>query len=463
MAIETLETATPRRADGATLVCLFVLALFLIPARLVLRGLPMSLSLADILALVLLLVWLFAQFTSTLGAAKGTNPVRTGIFAFGMALLTCYGFGALGYLSSDELNLADHSLVLFVGYVGLVLVVCDGVRGRDRLDFVMKTIVVAGVVVSVVATFQYLLNFDPTAYMTLPGFRHTSVEGTETVMSRADLRRVAGTLGHPIELGVVCAMILPFGAHYAFRAGSRGEPALRWWLATAVIAAGLMFSVSRSAVIGLVVIALTLFPGWPVRRWLATLGALAVFLVVMKAAAPGLLGTFYNLFANATSDDSILYRTHDYPFALLEVAKYPIFGRGLGTWYPYKHQVFDNEYLLSLVETGIVGVVAFVGILACGVATALRARRLSGDPNVRNLALTVAACLLVPLVTAATFDLLSYPGVTSLMFLLIGAAGALLRTVKDENRAQAAARTGDGAAASGLRREAGAQVGPGSG
>nr|BFE85743.1 hypothetical protein GCM10020093_083440 [Planobispora longispora] len=52
-------------------------------------------------------------------------------------------------------------------------------------------------------------------------------------------------------------------------------------------------------------------------------------------------------------------------------------------------------------------------------------------PRDRNLALTLAACLLVPLVCAATFDLLSYPAVTALMFLLVGATGALHRATKE--------------------------------
>ncbi|MFF4774459.1 O-antigen ligase family protein [Microtetraspora fusca] len=420
-----------RSADGATLLALFVLAQFVIPARLVLRGLPMSLTVADIVALLLLLLWLLAQFTTTLGVAKGRNPVRTGIFTYGMVMLTCYGFAVLAYLPSDELNLADHSLVLLVGAVGLMLATCDGVRAPERLDLVLKTVVVAGAIVSVVASLQYLLNIDLTTHMVIPGLRHTSVTDTTAVMSRADLRRVAGTLGHPIELGVVCAMIIPFGAHFAFQARSRGEPALRWWLCTVLIAAGLMFSVSRSAVLGLAAIGCVLFVGWPVRRWLVTLAALVAFLGAVKVAAPGLLGTFFSLFANAASDDSILYRTHDYPFAMLEAAKHPIFGRGAGTWYAYKHQVFDNQYLLSLVETGVVGAVAFVAVILCGLVVALRARALSADENVRNLALTIAACLLVPLVGAATFDLLSYPGVTALMFLLIGAAGAMLRMARD--------------------------------
>lgn len=78
-------------------------------------------------------------------------------------------------------------------------------------------------------------------------------------------------------------------------------------------------------------------------------------------------------------------------------------------------------------ETGVVGLVTFSGIFLTGLWAALRARRLSSDPAVRDLGLALAACLVVPLVGAATFDLRSFATVTGLSFLIIGAAGSLLR------------------------------------
>jgi O-antigen ligase len=422
----------PRRADAATVLCLFVLSLLMLPARMVLAGLPLSLTLAELLALVLGLLWLCSQMTTVLGAAKGPNPVRTGIFVYGLIIVAVYGYTTYLYLPSDELNLADHSAVLFAGYVALVLVMCDGVGGYDRLDFVLKSVVIAGSFVAFVALLQFRLNLDLTTYMRLPGFRPTSVEGANAVIERSDLRRVAGTLGHPIEFGALSAMLLPLAAHFAFQARDRGQPTLRWWFCTAIIASGLMFSVSRTAVLGLAGAGLVLFVGWPARRRLVTLGVLAVFLGFMKVLVPGLIGTFYNLFSNVGSDSSIIFRTHDYPFAMKEVIKSPILGRGLGTWYPFKHQVFDNQYLLSLVESGVLGVIGFAGVILCGMFVALRVRHLSTDPHVRNLALTIAAGLLVPLLGAATFDLLSFPGITSVMFLFIGAAGALFRFVRSD-------------------------------
>ena len=75
------------------------------------------------------------------------------------------------------------------------------------------------------------------------------------------------------------------------------------------------------------------------------------------------------------TDDSVQGRTHDYGNAFEEIAKHLWLGRGLGTWYAPKHQVFDNQYLLSLVEVGVLGMVAFMGIfslasmLPCGPAS----------------------------------------------------------------------------------------------
>jgi O-antigen ligase len=424
----------PRRADGATLVCLFVLSLLILPARLAVAGLPLSLTPAEILALLLAIVWLCAQMITTSGVAKGSNPIRTSIFAYGIVLLAVYGYTTHVYLPSDELNLADHTVVLYLGYMGLLLTMCDGITDRDRLDFVLKALVIGGTFAAIVALLQFRLDFDLTEYMKIPGLRHSSVEEVPTVISRSDLRRVAGTLGHPIEFGALSAMLLPVAAHLGFQARSRGQAATRWWICAAIIAAGLMFSVSRTAVLGLAGAGVILLLGWSNRRRVVTIGAFVVFLGIMKVLAPGLIGTFYNLFAGASEDSSIRFRTHDWPFAMREIAKSPFFGHGLGTWYPFKHQVFDNQYLLSLVETGVLGTLGLVGVVGCGIVVALRVRYLSTDPNVRNLGLTIAACLVIPLLGAATFDMLSFPGITSVMFLLIGAAGVLLRF---ERRAQA--------------------------
>jgi O-antigen ligase len=205
---------------------------------------------------------------------------------------------------------------------------------------------------------------------------------------------------------------------------------------------GLMFSVSRSAVLATAGVGFVLFLGWPGKRRLQALLVGVAFLAVMRVIAPGLLGTLYGLFANVGRDSSVQYRTHDYSIAALEIGRHLWLGRGAGTWYTPKYAVFDNTYILSTVETGLLGIAAIVGMFLAALYSAIRVRYLSTDPGTRDLALTIAACLVAPLVTAATFDLLSFATVTGLSFLLIGAAGSLLRTVTELAPRQEAAPVG---------------------
>jgi O-antigen ligase len=437
-----------RSADGATLVTLFVVLQLLLSPRQVISKLPLSLSPASVVALAIGLCWLCAQFTNTLGVAKGRNPVRTMLFAYICSVLATYGVATYGYLPTDELNMADHAVVLALASVGMALGVSDGVRGHDRRDLVLKTVVAIGAVVAVVGILQFLFNLDLTQYMKLPGLRDTSQDGF--IFERSALRRVAGTTGNPIEFGVVCAMVLPLAIHFGSKARGRNQPSLRWWACSGLIASGLMFSISRSAILAAAGAGAVLFLGWPARRRLQAALAAVGFLGLMKIIAPGLLGAFYNLFANAGSDSSVQYRTHDYPTASTEIAKHPWLGRGLGTWYAPKHQVFDNQYLLSLVEVGVLGLTALIGIFIAGIYSALRARSISSDPEERDLGLTLAAILIIPIVASATFDFVAFATANALAFLIAGAAGSHLRTAKTRLADVAALEVGNNAGAAGI-------------
>ncbi len=418
----------PHPADGATLGVVFVVILMIVPARLVFRGLSFAITPAEAVGLFALVWWFCAQLTTTLGAAKGRTLVRSAVFVYASSLIATYAYAAAGNLPRDELDLADHMLVSAFAMIGIVLLVVDGVRGRARLDLVLKTVAVMGAVLGVIGAAQFLLRFDPTPYMVLPGLRFTQEE--LFVVERNGLSRVAATTGHPIEFAVVCAMILPIALHFAFQAMERRQPHLRWWLCAGLIAAGMVFSVSRSAFVGVAGAAAVLLVGWPRRRRLLALGAMVLFLGAVKVVVPGVLGAILDLFTGLSTDSSLRWRTMDYAAAATEISRHPWLGRGLGTWYAPKYLVFDNQYILSTVETGIIGVLAFAGLFLAGIWSALRARRLLTDPADRDLGLTLAACLVVPLIGAATFDLRSYAVITGLSFLLVGAAGALAREAR---------------------------------
>lgn len=424
MSIRSLDSS-PSRADSATLTCLFVLVLTLIPARLVFVGLPISLTPANVVSVGLLLFWFCVQLTRSLGAAKGRNALRTALFLYLVTVLVTFGYATASYLPPDELKLADHNLIDIMGLAGVALAVCDGIRSRDRLDFLLKFVVFATAIVALIGALQFLVKVDLTKYLVLPGLRFSSEAGLAG--SRNNLLRAASTTGHPIEFGVLCVMILPLALHYGLC--SRGWSARGWWMCSVIIAAGLMFSVSRSAVVTIAAVGIVLLIGWSWRRRALALLVGIAFLGVMKVVSPGLLGTFYGLFAYASSDSSIDYRTHRYPLIVAEISKHVWLGRGMGLWYFPKFYALDNQYLMTTLESGVVGLLAFCGLLVTGVYAGLRARLLTAEEDQRDLALALVASLMGPAVGAATYDLLTYKTVTGLMFLLLGATGALLRIV----------------------------------
>ena len=88
--------------------------------------------------------------------------------------------------------------------------------------------------------------------------------------------------------------------------------------------------------------------------------------MVIKVVSPGLLGTFFSLFRNAGQRHSVQWRTHDYATARELISQHLWLGRGIGTWYAPKHEVFDNQYLLTLVDSGVIGLVALLGIVVAG-------------------------------------------------------------------------------------------------
>jgi O-antigen ligase len=286
-------------------------------------------------------------------------------------------------------------------------------------------------IVAFIGLLQFAAGVDLTKYLAIPGLRPVTDDGF--VLERAAFRRPAGTTGHPIEFGVVCAIGVPFAAHYAYRAKEAGLKAGKWWLCLGIIAGGAMVSLSRSAILGLCLGGVVLMIGWPGRRRVQALIAAAGFLVVLRMVVPGLIGTLYSLFDNIGDDPSIEGRTDDYASAGKQIAKHFLLGRGNGTYLSEKYGPLDNQYLGTLVQNGYIGLICLIFLFLAGMYAAARVRVISPDPAIRDLALTLIAAQSIVALGAATFDLLWFSTATGLTFVLVGASGALLRVTKSHS------------------------------
>ncbi|WP_245931601.1 O-antigen ligase family protein [Actinokineospora auranticolor] len=418
------------KADGATIACVYALAMTVIPAALVIKGLPMALAPGVAIGLVMGVLWFCAQMVTTLGVAKGRNAARTALFLFTTSQLATYGYATYGYLPADELAAADRTLITVMAVVAVGIAVIDGVRGLDRIDKLLKTMVVGATFMAFVGILQFQFALDLTEYLVLPGLRPN---GTMSyVLERSNFRRPAGTSGHPIEFGVVCAMTVPIALHYALRGVDFGGQKKRWWLCLAILAVASMQSLSRSAILGLAIAAIFIVPAMAPKRRVRALWGILGFVVAMRVMVPGLVGTLLSLFTSISVDPSAESRRRAVERAGKEIPEHLLLGRGLGTYLPEKYGWLDNQYLGTLVQNGAIGLALLIFIYLAGMYCAFRARLASKDPRIRDLGVTLAACIAVPGISSATFDLIGFAVATGYTFLLIGAAGALWRTVQEQ-------------------------------
>jgi PST family polysaccharide transporter len=221
-------------------------------------------------------------------------------------------------------------------------------------------------------------------------------------------------------------MLLPFAIQQAFDPARTGK--IRKWLPVILIGASAPTTISRTSVIGLIIVLLLLVPTWPPQRRWPAVGVGILALGAIKVITPGLIGTLTGLFSALFNggDSSTQARTMDYAGVFQYVAERPWSGRGLGTFIPSLYRFTDNMYLLALVEIGILGVLALlvliITMLHCGGA----GRRRFTDPSRRELGQSFVAAGAVALVSSATFDTFSFTIFGGVFFLLLGCAGAYL-------------------------------------
>jgi O-antigen ligase len=238
---------------------------------------------------------------------------------------------------------------------------------------------------------------------------------------------------------------LPLAIHQARHA----PPGLRRrrWLQVALIGATLPMTVSRTAIVGLLVGGIVVVCSWPKRdRRLAYLVSLCSALV-MEAVIPGLLGTLRGLFLGIGTDASAKERTAAFNLAGPLISHHFWLGKGFGTLLPQIYFFTDDQYLNTLVEIGAIGLLALLTLFVAGWSVARSVRRMTTDEESRHLAQCLAASIAVAAATYATFDALGFEIAAGLTFLLLGVIGALWRLTRDPPAQDALGAVSDAPAA----------------
>jgi len=386
---------------------------------------------------LLALIWYTASWLAgRVRPAAGTGAPRLALWGLCAAVLLAYlslaepGRQAVGL----ELQAADRGLIGLAAWMGVVSVASAGIRDYTELQQILRRAVLYGSGVGALGIIEFFTSKNLLASVHVPGLRPGTT--VSELMTRGSFVRPSSNTLEPLELAAVLALLLPFAIQQAFEPGRTGL--LRRWLPVALIGGAMPLTVSRTSIIGLVIVLVLLIPTWRPERRRPAFIVLVIGAGLLKVAVPGLLSTTVNLFSSffGNSDDSTQARTADYAGVAQYIEQRPFFGRGYGTFIPSLYRFTDNMYLLSMVEIGAVGVLAVLVLFLTGWRCGRLGRRLSTDPSRRELGQSFAASMAAALVLSATFDSLGFPMFAGLLFLLLGLSGAYLGITRRERADQ---------------------------
>jgi polysaccharide biosynthesis protein PslJ len=417
------------------LASLILIILFIPIRRYSLPGnLPFELEPYRVFVALLVLGWV-----TSLLADPRSRVRRTG---FEGPLILIIG-SALASVASNPERVAqfspfvDKKLMFFISFVIVLYVIASTIRRLADIDYLAKTLVVGGATVGFFAIVESRTGFNIFNHLdrAIPVLQ-AGGEGEPEAFQKfgAAKLRVFGSAQHPIALSAAFVVLTPLAVYLAYRYRQR-----RWYICAALLIAGCAATVSRTGVVMLVVVALVflwLRPKEVRRLWPVLIPAL----IVIKLVLPGTLGAIKQSFLPAGGliaeqssqpGQSGSGRIADIGPALQEWRRQPVLGQGFGTRVVdadvqgQQANILDNQWLGTLLETGIVGFFGWLWFFARVVRRF--GKEAKADDSARGwLLVSLAAGVAAFGVGMFTYDAFAFIQVTFLLFIFVGLGSALL-------------------------------------
>lgn len=410
------------RARLSTVLVAYTVVLFAIPARYTVG--PFAVNAAQLLAFLAGFLWIGSKILPYVPIARGRNPVIVLVIAFFCVILLNYAYAHVYPLKSTQAKDIDRLTALLFSATVVAAAVADGIRTRAQLYRLMSTIVGMGTATAVLGVVQFVTGNTIVEVLRPPGFKSLGVSAIE---HRAGFPRVAATAMHPIEMGIVWAVLIPVALHLArFAPTRRGRRAALGCALVLLLA--LPMAGSRS---GFVVIAITLLivgSRWTFRRQANVLAGLLVAMLFVTMISPGLVGAMGELVQGKAGVGSLVDRKQARERAFALAGQRPMFGQGYGTYNQKDlNSTLDNLWAESSIEIGWIGVGALVLFFLSGAVIAMTARARTDDRGLKDLALTLAAIIVAVAVAGWGLNILKYPMVLGVLYVFLGSTGVVYR------------------------------------
>lgn len=394
-------------------------------------GLPFLLEPYRVIVAIVLACWLAALLVDPRTRARRTG-LEAPVLVFAAAVLVSLASN-LALVSSLSGPVLKHA-TFFASFFFVMYLAAGVIRNRRDLDGVVVLLVVGGTIVALAGLVEW--KTETNLFNQLERFvpvLDLREEGIASTPERGDRVRAYASAQHAIALGAALVMLMPLAIYLYRRSGK-----VAWLVCACVMVMGALATGSRTAVLMLVVdlvVFLWLKRGATVRL----LPLLLPFVIACQVVMPGTLGTFRAIFFPKEGLVAEEYegqgtgtgRLADVAPSLQQLNREPFFGQGFGTRLPSEQDgktnaiILDNQWLSSLLEVGVVGVLALMWLLVRAIAR-LRRRAKRDDSSFGWLLTAMTASVAAYGIGMLTFDAFSFAQVTFLLFIVLGLSAAAL-------------------------------------
>jgi hypothetical protein len=335
------------------------------------------------------------------------------------------------------------ALWLFFCFVLFAYLVVSVVDTRAAVERLITVLVSAGSIVGLAAIVERRSGFNlfEHLHVILPIFHYNPAVAEAITEERGGNLRAFASSGHPIELGTVMALLVPFAVYLAI---TRRRA---WWWSVAALLLGDFSASSRTGIIGLFVILgvfLWLRPRQTLRCW----PALIPFLAVLHVAAPGAIGGVIQGFFPKGGLVQQQSETFIGPGGKVEYGSRlsrigpelhefslhdPLVGIGYGTrvvGFLTKGDnsiILDNQWLDTLLETGVLGVLAWLSLFVLAIRRLSKRAKLERDTREGWLPVALTASVSSFMVAMFFYDAFSFVQGIFLAFAILALSSVLLR------------------------------------
>ncbi len=318
-----------------------------------------------------------------------------------------------------EYELGLKKLAILFSYMALFYVVVSIVQPSELGAFSFLLLALATVTaLGVIYEYRTGTNlFYTWTDRFLPGPISVSAPPSDPVYGR---ELIHGPTVHAIALATILAMALPFAFTGLMRTKNMRDKLVYAAVITLLLAASFS-TIRKTGVVGpaAALAALIVYrPRQMIRLLPLGVGVVLAIQLLSPNAISGIKSQFVGGFADNPSTQG---RTDDYDVVKPDITHHLPFGRGYGTYDPEVYRFLDNEYLGRAVETGFIGVLGYLLLIAAVIIVGHRAGR-SPDPVRASVGAAAVAAAVAYGVANVVFDALAFPQAPYLFFFIAGLA-----------------------------------------